>query len=163
MESSLRIFTSLLILLFLSGCETLSYYAQAIGGQMELMSRAKPAAGLIADPATPQPLRERLELARSIRDYASRELGLPDNGSYRSYADIERPYVVWNVVAVPEFSLDPVESCFPVAGCVPYRGFFAQQDAERHAVQLRAAGNDANVRGVAAYSINSFKAVSSCR
>jgi len=136
----------------LSGCETLSYYAQAVGGQMDLMARAKLAVRLISDPATPQPLRERLELASAIRDYASRELGLPDNGSYRSYADLGRPYVVWNVVAAPEFALDPVESCFPVAGCVPYRGFFAQEDAERHAEKLRAAGNDVNVRGVAAYS-----------
>lgn len=152
MESSLRILTSLLAVLFLSGCETLSYYAQAVGGHMDLMARARPAAQLIADPATPQALRERLELARAIRDYASRELGLPDNGSYRSYADLGRPYVVWNVVAAPEFALDPVESCFPVAGCVPYRGFFAQEDAERHAAKLRAAGNDVNVRGVAAYS-----------
>ena len=148
----MRILVSLLAPLLLSGCETLSYYAQAVGGQMELMALAKPAAQLIADPATPRPLRERLELARSIRDYASRELGLPDNGSYRSYADLGRPYVVWNVVAAPEFSLAPVESCFPVAGCVPYRGFFAQEDAERHAAKLRAAGNDVNVRGVAAYS-----------
>ena len=148
----MRLLVSLLAPLILSGCETLSYYAQAVGGQMELMSRAKPAARLIADPATPQPLRERLELARTIRDYASRELGLPDNGSYRSYADLGRPYVVWNVVAAPEFGLAPVESCFPVAGCVPYRGFFAQEDAERHAAKLRAAGNDVNVRGVAAYS-----------
>ena len=84
----MRILVSLLAPLLLSGCETLSYYAQAVGGQMELMARAKPAAQLIADPATPRPLRERLELARSIRDYASRELGLPDNGSYRSYADL---------------------------------------------------------------------------
>ena len=148
----MRLPLSLLAPFLLSGCETLSYYAQAVGGQMELMSRAKPAARLIADPATPQALRERLELARTIRDYASRELGLPDNGSYRSYADLGRPYVVWNVVAAPEFALAPVESCFPVAGCVPYRGFFAQEDAERHAAKLRAAGNDVNVRGVAAYS-----------
>ena len=116
------------------------------------MARAQPVASVIADPATPQALRERLELARSIRDYASRELKLPDNGSYRSYADLGRPYVVWNVVAAPEFSLEPVESCFPVAGCVPYRGFFAREDAERHAERLRAAGNDVNVRGVPAYS-----------
>ena len=148
----MRILFSLLAPLLLSGCETLSYYVQAVGGQMELMARAKPAAQLIADPATPQPLRERLELARTIRDYASRELDLPDNGSYRSYADLGRAYVVWNVVAAPEFGLAPVESCFPVAGCVPYRGFFAQEDAERHAAKLRAAGNDVNVRGVAAYS-----------
>jgi predicted aminopeptidase len=148
----LRIPISLLALVLLSGCETLSYYAQAIGGQMEMMALAKPAARLIADPATPQALRERLELASSIRDFASRELGLPDNGSYRSYADLGRPYVVWNVVAAPEFSLEPLESCFPVAGCVPYRGFFALEGAERHASRLRAAGHDVNVRGVPAYS-----------
>ena len=151
MEDSKPILLSLVALL-LTGCETLGYYAQAIGGHLDLMARAKPVPSLIADPATPQPLRERLELAASIRDYASRELKLPDNGSYRSYADLGRPYVVWNVVAAPEFSLAPVESCFPVTGCVPYRGFFAQADAERYAAGLRAKGNDVTVRGVAAYS-----------
>jgi predicted aminopeptidase len=140
------------VLPLLAGCETLAYYAQAVGGQLELMSRARPLDSVIADPATPPSLRERLELARSIRDYAVRELKLPDNGSYRSYADIGRPYVVWNVVATPEFSLDPVQSCFPVAGCVPYRGFFAQEDAERHAARLRTEGNDVSLRGVPAYS-----------
>jgi predicted aminopeptidase len=148
----MRILVSLLAPLLLGGCETLAYYLQAVGGQLELMTRAQPVASVIADPATPQALRDRLELARSIRDYASRELKLPDNGSYRSYADLGRPYVVWNVVAAPEFSLEPVESCFPVAGCVPYRGFFAQESAERHAERLRAAGNDVNLRGVPAYS-----------
>lgn len=152
MVSSPRILISLLAVFLLGGCETLAYYAQAVGGQMSMLARSHAVAALIADPATPQPLRERLELARSIRDYASRELGLPDNGSYRSYADLERPYVVWNVVASPEFSLEPVESCFPVAGCVPYRGFFTQEAAERHAARLRAEGNDVSLRGVPAYS-----------
>jgi len=137
---------------FLPGCETLSYYAQAVGGQMALMARAQPVATVIADPATPQALRERLELARSIRDYASRELKLPDNGSYRSYADLGRPYVVWNVVAAPEFSLEALQSCFPVAGCVSYRGFFARENAERHAARLRAEGHDVYLYGVPAYS-----------
>jgi predicted aminopeptidase len=77
---------------------------------------------------------------------------LPDNASYRSYADIGRPYAVWNVVAAPEFSLEPLQSCFPVAGCVSYRGFFAQEDAERYAAGLRAQGNDVYVYGVPAYS-----------
>ena len=116
------------------------------------MQSARPVDALLADKATPQPLRERLELARSIRDYASRELKLPDNGSYRSYAELGRPFAVWNVVAAPEFSLEPRQSCFPVAGCVSYRGFFAQADAERHAAQLRAQGYDVHVYGVAAYS-----------
>jgi predicted aminopeptidase len=107
---------------------------------------------LIADPATPGPLRQRLEVARVIRDYAVSELKLPDNASYRSYAELNRPYAVWNVVAAPEFSLEALQSCFPVAGCVAYRGFFAQRDAERHAAGLRAQGQDVYVYGVAAYS-----------
>jgi len=119
---------------------------------MSLMSRAQPVTTLLADPAMPPALRERLELARSIREYASSDLGLPGDGSYRSYADIGRPYAVWNVVAAPEFALQPQQSCFPIAGCVAYRGFFAQADAERHAAELRASGNDVYVYGVPAYS-----------
>ena len=152
MGNSRRFLVSLFAPFLLGGCETVAYYAQAVSGQVSLMSRSRPVEDLLADPATPQQLRERLALARSIRDYAVKELKLPDNGSYRSYADLGRPYVVWNVVAAPEFSLEPVESCFPVAGCVPYRGFFSQEDAEQHALRLRAAGNDVNVRGVPAYS-----------
>ncbi|MBC7803326.1 MAG: aminopeptidase [Candidatus Parcubacteria bacterium] len=152
LRALLRQTAALAAAVLLTGCETLSYYAQAVGGQISLMARAQPLETVIADAATTADLRVRLELARSIRDYASRELMLPDNGSYRSYADLERPYVVWNVVAAPEFSLSPVESCFPVAGCVPYRGFFAREDAERYAQGLRIAGNDVELRGVPAYS-----------
>ena len=148
----MRILISVLASLLLGGCETLAYYAQAVGGQMSMMSSARPVASLLADPATPQPLRGRLEFARSIRDYAVKELKLPDNGSYRSYADIGRPYAVWNVVSAPEFALQAVQSCFPVAGCVAYRGFFAQADADRHAAGLRAQGYDVFVYGVPAYS-----------
>ena len=152
MDASLRIRVSLLAVCLLTGCETLAYYAQAIGGQFSLRARAQPVATLLEDPATPQALRERLALARSIREFAARALKLPDNASYRSYADLSRPYAVWNVVAAPEFSLEPLQSCFPVAGCVSYRGFFAQQDAERHAAGLRAQGHDVYVYGVPAYS-----------
>jgi predicted aminopeptidase len=119
---------------------------------MALLARSQPVAEVLADPATPAALRERLALAHSIRDFASRELKLPDNGSYRAYADLGRPYAVWNVFAAPEFSLSPVQSCFPVAGCVPYRGFFARADADRHASRLSATGNDVYVGGVPAYS-----------
>ena len=143
---------ALVALLALTGCESLSYYAQAVGGQLALMQRAKPVSEWIADPQTPAPLRQRLELARRIRDFASRELKLPDNGSYRSYAKLDRPYVVWNVFAAPEFSVKPVQSCFPVAGCVAYRGFFARADAERYAARLRDQGLDVFSYGVPAYS-----------
>jgi predicted aminopeptidase len=151
-ENFLRRLLSILALLSLCGCETMSYYLQAAGGHLSIMARAQKVDALIADKETPQPLRERLELARVIREYASRELKLPDNGSYRSYADIGRPYAVWNVVAAAEFDVKPVQSCFPVAGCVSYRGFFDRDEAERHAAGLRAGGYDVLVYGAAAYS-----------
>src|SRR5262245_57347100 len=147
-----RLVTSLAAISLLTGCESLGYYAQAISGQMSMLARAQPVETLIADPATPEGLRERLALARSIRDSAVRELGLPDNASYRNYAELDRPYAVWNVVAAPEFSLDAVQSCFPVVGCVSYRGFFASGDAERHAARLRSDGFDVHQYGVPAYS-----------
>jgi predicted aminopeptidase len=143
---------ALAALLVLSGCDTLSYYAQAVGGQLQIMHRAQPLADWISDPDTSPALRQRLELAARIREFASRDLALPDNGSYRSYADLGRPYAVWNVFAAPEFSVHPVESCFPIAGCVTYRGFFARDDAERYAAKERAAGLDVFSYGVPAYS-----------
>jgi predicted aminopeptidase len=144
--------SAILLALALAGCETVSYYAQAVGGHFDLKARSRPLAELLADSQTPADLRERLVLAQSLREFASHKLALPDNGSYRSYADLDRPYVVWNVVAAAEFSLKAVESCFPVAGCVTYRGFYAREDAERHAASARERGLDAFVYGVPAYS-----------
>lgn len=144
----MRAFCLGLSVLALSGCETLSYYGQSVGGHFALMARARGLGEIDASPA----LRERLKAAAAIRDFASRELKLPDNGSYRSYADLGRPYAVWNVVAAPEFSLQPVQSCFPITGCVSYRGYYEKAAAEQHAGGLRAAGNDVIVYGVPAYS-----------
>jgi predicted aminopeptidase len=152
LRALLRVTAALAAAGLLSGCETLAYYLQAAGGQLSLMARARPVEALLADAATPQPLRARLELSREIRDYAVRELKLPDNESYRRYAELDRPYAVWNVVAAPEFSLEPIQSCFPVAGCVAYRGFFSKQGAEDYAAELRARHLDVLVYGVAAYS-----------
>ncbi|MEJ2174699.1 MAG: aminopeptidase [bacterium] len=140
------------ILVLLSGCGTLDYYAQAVDGHLTLMAKAQAVAELRAAPETPAALRERLALAASIREFASRELQLPDNGTFRSYAEVDGKYVVWNVVAAPEFSVEAVQSCFPIAGCVSYRGFFAREDAEAHAAALRAARLDVHVYGVPAYS-----------
>src|SRR5574341_686075 len=138
--------------LALCGCETLSYYGQSVSGHFALMGSARPVAEVLEDPSADRDLKDRLKLAGEIREFATRELRLPDNGSYRSYAELERPYAVWNVVATPEFSLEPLLSCCPVAGCVAYRGSYAKEGAERHAARLRAAGNDVLVYGVPAYS-----------
>jgi predicted aminopeptidase len=152
LSGSTRKVLMLASLLALQGCEMASYYLQAIGGHMSIVNRAQPVDRLLADPATPETLRNRLAVSVRIRDFASRELKLPDNGSYRSYSDLERPYAVWNVVAAGEFDLAPVQSCFPVTGCVAYRGFYAKEAADRYAAGLRAAGNDVFTAGVPAYS-----------
>jgi predicted aminopeptidase len=136
----------------LAGCETLAYYGQAAGGQLAIAARARPLQDVLADPSADAALKARLRSAAAIREYAARALGLAEDGAYRSYAELGRPYVLWNVVATPEFSLEPVQSCFPIAGCVSYRGYFERADALRHAAERRAAGDDVLVYGVPAYS-----------
>ncbi len=140
-----------LAVLPLCGCGTL-YLAQAAAGQWRVMAAREPISAVAADPATPPGLRARLEEVVAARDFASRELALPDNASYRKYAAIDREYVVWNVVAAPEFSVAPLEWCFPVAGCVAYRGYFNERRARNYALGLEARGYDVVVGGVAAYS-----------
>jgi predicted aminopeptidase len=132
----------------LSGC----YLLQATRGQLAVMSKRQPIEKVIARPTTPDTLKTQLVRARDIRDFASRELGLPDNGAYRSYADIGRPYVVWNVVATPEFSVQPRQWCFPIAGCVAYRGYFTEKAAKEFAANLKKQGDDVLTGGVPAYS-----------
>ena len=117
--------------LALSGCGV-DYYWQGVTGQVDLLARAKPIPEVIESTHDPA-LKDRLERAQAIRAYASRELALPDNKSYTSYADLGRPFVLWNVFATPQLSLTPRQWCFPVAGCVNYRGYFAEADARAEA------------------------------
>jgi predicted aminopeptidase len=135
-----------------SGCSSLGYYAQSVGGHLDLMNRARPVAEWVADPATPQPLRERLQRTQRMREFAVRELHLPDNASYRRFAELNRPAAVWNVVAAPELSLKLKTWCFPIMGCVGYRGYFSRAQADEMASQLRAEGWEVSVYGVPAYS-----------
>lgn len=142
----------LVVSLLLAGCSDLSYYHQAAVGQWHLMSQRRDIHKVIAAEQTPDDIRDQLSLVQAIRDFASAELLLPDNRSYRTYADVGRPYVVWNVVAAPALSVDPLTWCFPVAGCVPYRGYFNQQAAQAFARRLDDQGYDVQVYGVPAYS-----------
>jgi predicted aminopeptidase len=134
--------------LLLSGC----YVMQAATGQAAVANRSRPIEVVVADPATPAATRGRLELAVRAREFAIHELGLPDGKSFREYADLHRPYAVWNVVATPEFSIEPRRWCFPVAGCVAYRGYFDESAARSLALKLARRGDDVTVGGVATYS-----------
>jgi len=135
-----------------AGCSSAGYYAQAARGHIAVLAAARPVEELLADPATAEPLRQRLQRAREIRSFAARELGLPDNASYTAYADLGRPAVVWNVFATPALSLELKTWCYPLFGCAGYRGYFDKTAADRFADELRAQGYDVNVAPVPAYS-----------
>lgn len=140
------------IALLLTGCASLDYYAHLAGGQIALLRARQPIAELVADAATDEALRARLELAQQARRFASVELKLPDNGSYTDYADVGRPWVIRNLFAAAEFSLAPVEQCFPIAGCVAYRGYYDSARAEAEAARLQAQGYETFIGDVPAYS-----------
>ena len=150
-----RFFLSLLlcgVALLAAGCASLGYYSQAAHGQLNLLAEARPIDDWLADPAVDVKLKTKLTKAKEMRRFAVRELGLPDNGSYQTYADLKRPYVLWNVVATPELSLEPLQWCFPIAGCVNYRGYYDRDEARAYGAELRREGYDVQVAGVAAYS-----------
>lgn len=136
----------------LAGCADVRYLAQAAGGQLDLVRRARPVAAVLADPQTPAETRRKLELVGRVRTFATQTLGLPDHGSFQTYVELGRPAVVWNVFRAPELGIDLYTSCFPIAGCVGYRGYFAEADARAYAASRRAAGEDVTVGGVSAYS-----------
>jgi predicted aminopeptidase len=140
-----------LLLAQLSACGTM-YVAQAAQGQWQVLHERRPIAAVMSDPSTSSELQSRLAAVRAARDFASQQLALPDNQSYRAYADLKRDYVVWNVVAAPEFSIKPLQWCFPIAGCVAYRGYFSEKKAEAFGARLRKRGSDVVVEGVPAYS-----------
>lgn len=142
--------------LLLGGCANLSYYAQAVGGHFQIMQAARPIRQIVDDPATDPSLRAQLEKASAIRDFASRELGLPNNGSYRKYADLGRPYVVWNVFAAKEFSVELEQWCMLFVGCVNYRGYYDREAAVRLADEMQREGMETYVGSVPAYSTLGF-------
>ncbi|MFQ5661194.1 MAG: aminopeptidase [Gammaproteobacteria bacterium] len=138
--------------IILSSCANFAYYGQSLSGQLEILEKRRSIDKILSDPTTPRDLKKRLEQVHEITEFANRALYLPAHGSYRTYADLSREYVVWNVVAAPAFSLAPLRWCFLIVGCLPYRGYFAKQDAIRFAGKLRARGYDVHFGGVSAYS-----------
>ena len=135
-----------------AGCSGIRYYAHVARGELSLLSRREPLERAIEDARLDAGTRTQLRAALAARRFASDRLGLPADGSYRSYVQLDRPYVSWSVFAAPEFSVEPVTHCFPFAGCVAYRGYFDRVLAEREAARLAARGDDTVIHGIAAYS-----------
>jgi predicted aminopeptidase len=136
----------------LYACSTVSYYGHLARGEYAMLAARRPIARVIADAATDIQLKARLQLAAQARAFASDHLALPRNRSYTQYADLHRPYAMWNVFAAPEFSLDAARQCFPIAGCVAYRGFYVRERADAEAARQRLRGLETWIGGVPAYS-----------
>lgn len=143
---------ALLLCGLLAGCASLDYYSQLGRGQLALLGARQPVSALLADPASPPRLHQQLALVQQAGQFASETLQLPGERSYRQYVALDRRYVLWNLFATPELSLQPIEHCFPIAGCVAYRGYFEQGRARGAAALLQARGLDTLVAGVEAYS-----------
>ncbi len=139
-------------ILLLTGCESLSYYHQAIAGQLSLLRQRQDIAAVLQDPALPVSTRQQLVLVQELRNFADQTLHLPVHRQYSTYVDLHRDFVVWNVFATPEFSRVPEQWCYPVAGCASYRGYFSEAAARDFALRLQQKGLDTYVGGVSAYS-----------
>lgn len=136
----------------LTGCSSVGYYWQGFKGQMQILQAARPVEDWLSEDSTSAALRQRLQTAQQMRRFASQELALPNNASYTRYAQLQRPFAVWNVVAAPAYSLEMHQWCFPITGCIAYRGYFSKEGAQAEALRLQARGLETNVYGVPAYS-----------
>lgn len=152
MKQLSQIYLLLLLITGLSGCTTIGYYSQAISGHFSLMTRAEPVPEVIRGAGTPRDTREKLELAMEARHFAREQLALPVGDAFLEYVQLERPWVVVNLVAVPEFSLEPHRWCYPFVGCQAYRGYFSLEDARKEQSRFREDGYDTFIGGVTAYS-----------
>jgi predicted aminopeptidase len=134
------------------GCQTIGYYSQAAKGEYQILAHQKSIDKLIADPQTPEKLRSQLQLVQQLRAFAKNQLKLPVDDHYRKYVDLHRPYVVWNVQAAPQFSLQPRTWWYPLVGSLEYRGYFSERGATNYAARIAKKGDDVYVDGVEAYS-----------
>ncbi|MCY4150070.1 MAG: aminopeptidase [Gammaproteobacteria bacterium] len=142
----------IVVCLFLTGCSQLGYLAQATRGQLEITFSRKPIDEVLSNSQTAPQTRERLELVKRIRKFAVQELDLPENSSYTTYSELGRRYVIWNVIAAPPYDLTLKTWCYPITGCISYRGYFSEKKADVYQESLIEKGYDTDLYGVAAYS-----------
>ncbi|RTZ98436.1 MAG: aminopeptidase, partial [Deltaproteobacteria bacterium] len=148
----LQILIPVLFALTMAGCESVGYYGQAIHGQLSILNQRQPIDQMLAEPGISEELKVKLKQVLRIRQFAQNRLFLPVNGNFLNYVELQRPNVLWNVFAAPEFSLTPKTWCFPIIGCTAYRGYFSEEKARSYAEKLKSAGMDVYIGGVSAFS-----------
>jgi predicted aminopeptidase len=147
-----RLLLGMLAAVSATGCSTVGYYGHLAHGEYAMLAARRPIERVVADPAVDESLKARLRVAEQARAFASGRLGLPRNASYTQYADLHRPYATWNVFAAAEFSVDALEHCYLIVGCLAYRGYFDRALAEAEVARLQAQGLETWIGGSAAYS-----------
>lgn len=152
LSNTLKLVLLVALSVLLMACETVSYYSQAARGQLNILMARQSISDLLADEQTDPELRRQLRLILEVRNFAAQQLRLPVADNYLSYVDLNREHAVWNVFAAPEFSVEPATWCYPIAGCVSYRGYFSEQAAFRYAASMEEEGYDTYLGGVDAYS-----------
>ena len=152
MKQLSQIYLLLLLVTMLNGCSTIGYYSQAVSGHLSLMMAGEPVEKILANNENPLELRGKLSLTQQARHFAAQRLALPVGDAFSDYVEINRPWVVVNLVAVPEFSLEPHRWCYPVLGCQAYRGYYSLEDARAEEAQFGNQGFDTFIGGVTAYS-----------
>jgi len=145
-------YLALILLLLLSGCADLGYYWHSAKGQLSIMHRARAIDDVLQDPHTTPALKRQLRKVQVFRRFAVTQLALPKSGSYTEYADLERPYVLKNLFASDEFSIQLQRWCYPLVGCAGYRGYFDEQMLADFTAQLAHQHKDVYVANVSAYS-----------
>lgn len=148
----MRLTVIIIGLVFFSGCSSINYYSEIVGGHLDIISKTEDIDDVLKDNKTTEKVKKKLRLVKDVKKFAVDKLYLPDNDSYTEYVDLKRDYVLWSVVATPELSIKPYKSCFLIVGCMNYRGFFNEESAEEFANDLKEKGFDVSINGVAAYS-----------
>lgn len=154
MGALLMLRTPLLVLCLclVSACSNLSYYLQASHGHLELIKSRKNIDRVVSSLKISPASKEKLHLVQQVTHFAEHDLGLPVGGAYSDYVEVDGPYVVWNVFASQRYSFENKQWCYPLLGCVSYKGFFDVNAATRYGKKLEQEGFDVYVGGVAAYS-----------
>jgi predicted aminopeptidase len=140
------------MLVGLPSCSTVHFYSQALHGQWEIQRKARLIEDVLLDATVPPRTYAPLSRVPALRRYAIEALGLPDNQSYTTYADLGREHVVWVVFAAEEFSVEPKTWWYPLVGSLAYRGYFSEPPARALAAKLAADGMETHVGEVDAYS-----------
>lgn len=120
--------------------------------EAKILGRRRPISDVVADPATTESTRRKLQLVTQARSFADEQLGLDAGESYTTYSWVESDTLLMVVSAARKDRFQAYTWWFPIVGRVPYKGYFNFEHAYDEARELEAEGYDTDVRPSAAFS-----------